>query len=156
MLVWLCSPYKCMRQFSYGLKFRTFHIDLSKNNPSDPLIGTHVFLCLYLTSDVQPRDNVWKQIGECRTFWVPGWFISLQYVLVAHVRSGSCPWEYWLKEAITMQSVKRCFLWEFCCMRKQNFSLPVFVNKICLSAAFYISVLLDFFLYFLTPLFLSI
>lgn len=105
MLVWLCSPYKCVRQFSFGLKFRTFHVDLSKNNPSDPLIGTHVFLCLYLTSDVQPRDNVWEQMCECRTFWAPGWFI-LQYISVAHVRTGSCPWEYWLKEAITMQSVK--------------------------------------------------
>lgn len=44
MLVWLCSPYKCMRQFSYGLKFTTFHINLSKNSPSDPLIGACVFL----------------------------------------------------------------------------------------------------------------
>lgn len=55
--------------------------------------------------DVQPRDNVWEQMCECRTFWAPGWFI-LQYISVAHVRTGSCPWEYWLKEAITMQSVK--------------------------------------------------
>jgi len=43
-------------------------------------------------------------------------------------------------------------------MRKQkNFSLPVFVNMVCLSAAFYISVLLGFFLsFFPLSLFLSI
>lgn len=43
VLVWLCSLYKCVRWFSYGFQFRTFHIELSRTNLSDLLMWTCVY-----------------------------------------------------------------------------------------------------------------
>lgn len=43
VLVWLCSLYKCVRWFSYGFQFRTFHTELSRTNLSDLLMWTCVY-----------------------------------------------------------------------------------------------------------------
>lgn len=155
MLVWLCSLYKCVRQFLHGLKFRTIHINLSKKKIllifwDEPV---YFYICI-LPVICNPEIMFDSKYLSAEVSSLSSWVIHLPTI------HFGCTCKGWIlplrllaqRSNNNVVSQSTTFPGNFVAWgSRKTLAFLCLSTSSAFQQPFYISVLLDFFFYFFPP-----